>query len=206
MVKPFEFSGTKGKVVILDNRDSFVFNIAHRLSELGVMGEVVRSDAIAVQSLVEAAPRALIISPGPKGPRDAGISIEAIQALTATPILGICLGHQCIVEAFGGKVVESGVPMHGRQSPIVHQGGGLFREIPNHAPFGRYHSLIAQKPLPDCLEEIAWTGDENRFVMALKHRELPTFGVQFHPESVLSSFGLQLLKNFIEIVEQASSS
>lgn len=202
MVKQFEFTGARGKVVILDNRDSFVFNIAHRLSELGVMSEVVRSDAIDIQKLVEAAPRALIISPGPRGPKEAGISIASIQALIGTPILGICLGHQCIVEAFGGRVVESGAPMHGRQSPIVHNEHGVFKAIPNRALFGRYHSLIAQKPLPDCLAETAWTGDENHFVMALEHRELPVYGVQFHPESVLSPFGLQLLKNFIEIVDK----
>jgi len=191
----FEFTGHPRRIVILDNRDSFVFNIAHRLFEVGFESEVVRSDHISVSELLAAMPRALIVSPGPGGPAEAGISVEAIQAMSmTTPILGICLGHQAIALAFGGRVSVSGKPCHGKASEIEHSGSRLFKGLPNPVSFGRYHSLIVEDPLPEDFEVTARSLDG--LVMAMQHRSLPVFGVQFHPESILSEYGKPLLENF----------
>lgn len=196
MKTSFEFTGEAHKIVILDNRDSFVFNIAHRLYEVGFESEVVRSDQISVQELLNASPRALIVSPGPGGPAEAGISVEAIKAAyQKTPLLGICLGHQALALAFGGAVSVSGKPCHGKASKMRHTESGLFRGIPSPVAFGRYHSLIVEEPLPEQFDVIASNMDDN-LVMAIQHRSLPVFGVQFHPESILSDYGKQLLENF----------
>lgn len=201
----FQFTGEFGKVIILDNRDSFVFNIAHRLWEVGVASEVVRSDHAKFEDLRDAKPRALIISPGPGHPRDAGISERAIEAFSGTiPILGICLGHQAIGEVFGGVVAAGHRPRHGMSSSIAHHEVGLFEGIPNGAAFGRYHSLVVERPLPPCLREIATEILDDGapgFVMAMEHCEHPTYGVQFHPESILSPHGTTMFANFCRMFD-----
>lgn len=194
-----------GELVILDNRDSFVYNLAHRFEELGVdeLGlriVVTRSDEIDLDTLLSWQPRALVLSPGPGHPADAGISVAAVRALSGVvPILGVCLGHQAIAHAFGGLVEPSGRPRHGMASPVEHQGQGIFRDLPSPVSVARYHSLVAREPLPDVLEAQAWT---DGFIMAIAHREHPTFGVQFHPESILSEAGYGILKNFLSSLRE----
>lgn len=187
---------TKGKVVILDNRDSFVFNLAHRLFEVGCTPAVVRSDAIDLETLKRWEPAALIVSPGPGHPDEAGISVPAIRHFAASiPILGVCLGHQAIALAFGGRVDQGGRPAHGVATRVDCANHALFDGLPNGFSAGRYHSLVATE-LPDELIACAWSDD---FIMALRHRRWPIFGVQFHPESVLTPGGTRLLANFLEI-------
>ncbi|MGM0558550.1 MAG: anthranilate synthase component II [Myxococcota bacterium] len=187
--------GTPGSVLLLDNRDSFVFNLAHRLYEVGAYCAVVRSDELTIDEVCSLEPSHIVISPGPGHPRDAGISVDVIRAFAdSTPILGICLGHQAIIEAFGGQVVEDGAPVHGRATRIEHDGQGVFAGIESPLDVGRYHSLAAREPLPDCLEETA-RGDG--IVMGVRHRALPVVGLQFHPESVLTPAGYQMLENFL---------
>ena len=184
------------KVLVIDNYDSFTYNLVQYLGELGAEVEVVRNDAATVAELLARRPDRLVISPGPGTPADAGISIEASRAFpeAGIPTLGVCLGHQAMVEAFGGRTIR-GEPIHGKDAEIAHDGAGMFAGVPNPFPAGRYHSLVADPDLPATLERTASYGD---VVMAVRHRELPAEGVQFHPESVLTPRGKELLRNFLE--------
>ena len=185
----------KTRVAVIDNYDSFTYNLVQYLAELGARPEVFRNDAVSVGDL--AAYEALVISPGPGVPADAGVSVEAIRTFSGRmPILGVCLGHQALGEAFGGRVVRH-TPVHGKTSRISHDGGPPFEGLPDPLEATRYHSLVVDgASLPEQLEASAWSGD--RQVMGLRHREHPTYGVQFHPESVLTADGRRLLKNFLE--------
>jgi para-aminobenzoate synthetase component 2 len=185
------------KVTVIDNYDSFTYNLVQYLGELGAEVAVVRNDAITVKELKASRPRAIIISPGPCTPRQAGISVEVIRELAGkTPILGVCLGHQCVGEAFGGKVVRASRLMHGKTSPIIHDGRTIYRGLPNPFEATRYHSLIVEEAsLPDCLEVSAWTAEGE--VMGLRHRDYLVEGTQFHPESILTPHGKVLLANFL---------
>ena len=184
------------RVLMIDNYDSFTYNLVQYLGELGAEVEVVRNDKASVAELLGREPERLVISPGPCTPADAGISIEASRAFAeaGVPTLGVCLGHQSVVEAFGGSTIR-GEPVHGKDAEIEHDGSGLFAGLPNPLRAGRYHSLIVDPQLPSELERTARYGD---VVMAVRHRALPAFGVQFHPESVLTPDGKQLLANFLE--------
>jgi anthranilate synthase component 2 len=186
-------------LLMIDNYDSFTYNIVQYLQELGSEVEVYRNDKITVAEIQNKAPRQLVVSPGPCSPREAGISVEAIQRLAGTiPILGVCLGHQSIGHAFGGKVVRAASLMHGKTSPIHHDNRGVFAGLSNPFEATRYHSLIVERAsLPDCLRVTAWTAEQE--IMGLEHRELPVWGVQFHPESILTLEGKRLLKNFLEM-------
>lgn len=184
-------------VLILDNRDSFPFNLAHRFNECGATCSVVRSEHTHLQAIREANPASIVISPGPGHPRDAQLSLEVVRELSGEiPILGVCLGHQVIAEALGGTVTANGQPRHGKTSPIHHDERGLFQDMPNPSLFARYHSLSVAA-MPDILRMTAWTDE---IVMAFQHRDHLTFGVQFHPESVLSPQGFLLLRNFLRLV------
>ena len=185
-------------VLVIDNYDSFVYNLARYVRELGYEAVVRRNDAITVEEARALAPSHVILSPGPCTPREAGVSNALIEALgPSTPILGVCLGHQCIGAVYGGCVVRSRRPMHGKTSAVRHDGRGIFEGIPNPFRAARYHSLIVDPAsVPACLEVAAWT-DEGE-AMALRHREHPVVGVQFHPESVLTEHGYDLLRNFLE--------
>ncbi|MBH5371511.1 anthranilate synthase component II [Bradyrhizobium glycinis] len=189
-------------IVIIDNYDSFVFNIARYFRRLGQATEVVRNDVISVTDLVALKPRAVVISPGPCTPLEAGISTAVVRELSGrVPLLGICLGHQCIGSAFGGGVARARRPMHGRPSYITHEGRGLFEELPSPLRVGRYHSLVVElnEPYAPLLTAIARS--EEGEIMALAHRYEPTFGVQFHPESILTEQGQVLLMNFLRLTE-----
>ncbi|MBA2665293.1 MAG: aminodeoxychorismate/anthranilate synthase component II [Bradymonadaceae bacterium] len=187
-----------GEVVLLDNRDSFVYNLAHRFFELGQRVVVVRSDSVSLEELIAWQPRALVVSPGPGHPDEAGVSVESIRHFCGqVPILGVCLGHQAIATAFGGVVEASGRPRHGKSSMVEHDGLGLFAGLANPVEVGRYHSLVVREPVVACLEI---TARADGFVMGLAHREHPTFGVQFHPESVLTPAGYGLLQNFLKVL------
>jgi anthranilate synthase/aminodeoxychorismate synthase-like glutamine amidotransferase len=185
-------------VLLIDNYDSFTYNLYQYLGELGVDAAVVRNDQITVEEALARRPSAIVISPGPGTPDQAGITLDLIKAAAGrTAVLGVCLGHQALGQAFGGKVVRAPRLMHGKVSEVRHDGRTIFAGLP--APFAatRYHSLVvAREGMPDCLEVSAWTDDGT--VMGLRHRELPLEGVQFHPESILTSAGRQLLKNFLE--------
>jgi anthranilate synthase/aminodeoxychorismate synthase-like glutamine amidotransferase len=182
-------------VLVLDNYDSFTYNLVQYLGELGARPEVVRNDKATVAELLERRPKRLVISPGPCTPADAGISIEASRAFpeAGIPTLGVCLGHQAMVEAFGGRTIR-GEPVHGKDAEIAHDGRGIFEGLDSPLRAGRYHSLIADPELPPDLERTASLGD---VVMAVRHRSLPAEGVQFHPESVLTPEGKQMLGNFL---------
>ena len=192
-------------LILIDNYDSFTYNLVHFLGELGAEVTVKRNDAITVDALLEAAPRAVVISPGPCDPDRAGICLELVRrAAGKIPLLGVCLGHQAIGQAFGGKVVRAPYVMHGKLSPVRHGGEGVFRGLPNPFQATRYHSLTVERDsLPDCLEITAETDDG--VILGLSHRELPIHGVQFHPESIASEQGHALLKNFLEIAKAAGS-
>ena len=192
-------------LILIDNYDSFTYNLVHFLGELGAEVTVKRNDAITVDALLESAPQAVVISPGPCDPDRAGICLELVtRAAGRIPLLGVCLGHQAIGQAFGGKVVRAPYVMHGKLSPVRHTGEGLFRGLPNPFQATRYHSLtVERESLPDCLEITAETDDG--VILGLSHRELPIHGVQFHPESIASEQGHALLKNFLEIAEAAGS-
>lgn len=185
-------------LLIIDNYDSFTYNLVQRLGELGAEMTVVRNDKITVAEVKEMKPDAIIISPGPCTPKEAGISVEAIRELhRGLPILGVCLGHQAIGEAFGGKVVRAPRVVHGKTSNVYHKGQSILRGIESPLVGTRYHSLIIERQsLPDCLEVTAWTEDE--LIMGVRHKEFPTIGVQFHPESIATESGKKILKNFLE--------
>ena len=184
-----------GSVLVIDNYDSFTYNLVQFLGELGAEVGVVRNDRATVDELRGLRPDRLVVSPGPCTPKEAGISVDAIRAFAehGTPVLGVCLGHQSLVEAFGGKVVR-GDPIHGKDAEVEHDGKAVYEGLSNPLVAGRYHSLIADPDLPDDLELTSSYGD---VVMGVRHRELPAEGVQFHPESVLTPQGKQLLANFL---------
>lgn len=183
-------------VLLIDNYDSFTYNLAQYLGELGADLEVRRNDEITVEDAVALQPTHLVISPGPGRPEDGGISLALIEALHGrVPILGVCLGHQCLGQLFGGFVTRAQRLMHGKTSQVYHTGERLFSEIPSPFEATRYHSLIVQEPLPECLTVTAFTAEGE--VMGLRHRDGPTFGVQFHPESILTQHGKKLLQNFL---------
>ena len=186
-------------LVMIDNYDSFTFNIVQYFGQLGETVHVHRNDKISLAEIESLRPERLVISPGPCSPEEAGISVSAIKYFAGKiPILGVCLGHQSIGHAFGGTVLRSASLMHGKTSPIHHNGQDLFAGLPNPFLATRYHSLIVDRPtLPDCLETTAWV--ENGEIMGLRHKELPLWGVQFHPESILTENGMDLLANFLRI-------
>ena len=184
-------------VVIVDNYDSFTYNLFQYLAELGAKVDVFRHDQITVEGIRDLAPTHLVISPGPKTPDEAGISLDAIRELAGeVPILGVCLGHQAIGQAFGGRVVRGAEPVHGKTSEIAHDGRTVFAGLPDPMTATRYHSLVVEREsLPDVLEVSAWCDGD--VIMGLRHRDLPVEGVQFHPESILSAEGRGLLGNFL---------
>ena len=186
-------------ILLLDNYDSFTYNLAQYLGELGCQVEVHRNDRISVEQIAQRKPERIVISPGPCTPQEAGISVEMIQRLAGKiPILGVCLGHQAIGAAFGGKIIRAPKLFHGKTSQIRHDGSGVFRGLPNPFTATRYHSLIVErKSLPAELQVTAETDDD--IIMGLQHRQYPLMGVQFHPESVLTDSGKQLLKNFLSL-------
>jgi anthranilate synthase component 2 len=186
-------------VCVIDNYDSFTYNLVQYLGELGAEVQVVRNDAASVGEVAAIHPDHIVISPGPGRPEDAGITMAVVRDLgERTPILGVCLGHQAIGAAFGGRVVRAGVPMHGKTSLIEHNGRGVFNGISDSFAASRYHSLVvSEEGLPDDLEVTARTRDD-RIIMGLRHRRRPIHGVQFHPESILTGEGHKLLRNFLD--------
>jgi anthranilate synthase/aminodeoxychorismate synthase-like glutamine amidotransferase len=186
-------------ILVLDNYDSFTYNLVQYFGELGADLHVVRNDQITVAGIETLAPDRIIVSPGPCTPSEAGISSEVIKTFgPRLPILGVCLGHQCIGEVYGGQVVRADRLMHGKTSPILHAGKGVFKDLPSPFEATRYHSLIVKRDtLPDVLEITAETAEGE--IMGLQHKTLPVHGVQFHPESILTTEGKRLLKNFLEL-------
>ncbi|MGE0813912.1 MAG: aminodeoxychorismate/anthranilate synthase component II [Vicinamibacterales bacterium] len=186
-------------VLVIDNYDSFTFNLVQYLGELGAELTVRRNDAVTVEEIRALAPSHIVISPGPGHPREAGISVDVVRQLAdRVPILGVCLGHQAIGEAFGGQVGAAPAPKHGKTSLVRHDGRGLFRGLTGPIEAARYHSLVvARDPWPEALEACAHADDDG-VVMALRHKQLPLHGVQFHPESILTGDGRRLLRNFLE--------
>ncbi|TXH81555.1 MAG: aminodeoxychorismate/anthranilate synthase component II [Pseudoxanthomonas sp.] len=190
-------------LLMIDNYDSFTYNLVQYLQSLGAEVKVVRNDAMTVDEIAKLAPERIVISPGPCTPNEAGVSLEIIERLGAsTPILGVCLGHQSIGQAYGGHVIRAGRIMHGKTSRIRHEGKGVFAGLPDAYEATRYHSLVVERSsLPEALEVTAWTENEDgsfEEIMGLRHREYPVEGVQFHPESILTEHGHALLKNFLE--------
>ena len=185
-------------LLMIDNYDSFTYNLVQYLAEIGQEVEVVRNDKISIEEINKLNPRYIVISPGPCTPNEAGISLELIEAFKGKiPILGVCLGHQSIGQAFGGKIVHAQTIMHGKTSKRSHNNKGVFRGIKNPFIATRYHSLVIEKQtLPNCFDITAWTDDNE--IMGIKHKELAIEGVQFHPESILSEHGHDLLKNFLD--------
>jgi anthranilate synthase component 2 len=185
-------------IVLIDNYDSFTWNLYHFLGDLGAETVVHRNDKISVGQVISAKPRAIVISPGPATPNEAGICLELIEKASATiPILGVCLGHQAIGQAFGGRVIRAPQLMHGKLSPVHHGGTGVFKDVPQDFEATRYHSLIVERQsLPDCLEI---TAETDGIIMGLRHKSKNVHGVQFHPESIASQHGHKLLKNFLEL-------
>jgi len=185
-------------ILVIDNYDSFTFNLVQYFGELGKIPEVRRNDKISLADIGARAPSHIVISPGPCTPHEAGVSVDVIRRFSGhIPILGVCLGHQSIAAAFGGHVIRAPRLMHGKTSPIIHDHNLLFTDIPSPFTATRYHSLIVEEPLPDCLLRTAWT--EEGELMGLQHVTHPTFGVQFHPESILTEHGHSLLKNFLTV-------
>ncbi len=186
-------------LLLIDNYDSFTYNLVHYFGELGAPVVVRRNDALDVQEAIALNPAAIVLSPGPCDPDQAGICLALTMAAaeTKTPLLGVCLGHQTIGQAFGGKVVRCHEIVHGKMGTMLHAGQGMFRDLPSPFLATRYHSLIVDRAsLPDCLEVTAWLEDGT--IMGLRHRDLPIEGVQFHPESIASEHGHQMLRNFLE--------
>ncbi|PCJ18169.1 MAG: anthranilate/aminodeoxychorismate synthase component II [Candidatus Cloacimonadota bacterium] len=186
-------------ILIIDNYDSFTYNLVQYLGELGAEMKIIRNDELTVKQIIEMKPEKIVISPGPKTPKDAGISIELIKKMSATiPILGICLGHQSIGVAFGGEVVSANEIVHGKVYPINHNSKGLFKGLKSPFLVTRYHSLIIKKEtIPDCLEVTAQL--DCGMIMAVRHKTLDIYGLQFHPESIASQNGKEMLKNFLDI-------
>jgi anthranilate synthase/aminodeoxychorismate synthase-like glutamine amidotransferase len=184
-------------ILLIDNYDSFTYNLYQYLCELGAEVQVERNDQITVDEIEKLKPERIVVSPGPCTPKEAGISVEAILRFgPRMPVLGVCLGHQCIGEAFGGTVGGAGEIVHGKTSPINHNGAGVLNGLPEPFEAIRYHSLVVHKEgLPDSLEVTAWT--DNGLIMGLRHKEYPIEGVQFHPESIMTGAGKDLLKNFL---------
>jgi anthranilate synthase component 2 len=189
-------------LLLLDNYDSFTYNLYHYLGELGQQAEVWRNDAVTVDQVLEMRPDAIVISPGPCDPDQAGISLELVRAAAGVcPILGVCLGHQAVAQAFGGRIVRAEMVMHGKLSAVEHDGQGILEGLPSPFAATRYHSLVvAPDSLPACLNVTARTADG--VIMAIEHEELPIFGVQFHPESIETEHGHQLLRNFLARVPE----
>ena len=189
-------------LLMIDNYDSFTFNIVQYLGELGADVRVYRNDEIDLQQIEALAPQYLVISPGPCTPKEAGISVDAIRHFAGRlPILGVCLGHQSIGQAFGGRIVHAREVMHGKTSPVYHTDSGVFSGLDNPFRATRYHSLVIERTtLPDCLEVTAWTERDGEMdeIMGVRHREYAIQGVQFHPESILTEHGHRLLKNFLD--------
>jgi anthranilate synthase/aminodeoxychorismate synthase-like glutamine amidotransferase len=186
-------------ILLIDNYDSFTYNLFQYISELGQEVEVRRNDAITLNEIEKLAPERIVISPGPGAPKDAGISTEVIRHFGGRlPLLGVCLGHQCLGEAYGGRVNHAGEIRHGKTSAVRHDGRGIFKGLQNPFEAVRYHSLAVMKEgLPDCLEVSAWT--DNGIIMGLRHKEYVVEGVQFHPESIATVVGKDLLRNFLEM-------
>jgi anthranilate synthase/aminodeoxychorismate synthase-like glutamine amidotransferase len=183
-------------ILLVDNYDSFTYNLYQYLGELGAAIRVVRNDAVSVREALASSFEGIVISPGPGLPKDAGISLDLVRAVRDVPVLGVCLGHQAIGQAFGGEVARA-APMHGKTSIVHHDGQGVFSGLPNPFVATRYHSLVVKRDtLPSCLQLSAWT--EDGVVMGLRHRNLPIDGVQFHPESFLTTVGKDLLRNFLQ--------
>ncbi len=192
-------------ILLIDNYDSFTFNLVHFLGDLGARCEVVRNDALTVDEALARAPDAIVISPGPCTPSEAGICCDLISAAAGrVPVLGVCLGHQAIGQVFGGDVIRAAVPMHGKVSAVRHGGTDVFEGLPTPFQATRYHSLIVDaETLPDTLVPTAWT--EDSAIMGLRHAVLPVFGVQFHPESIASEHGHAILRNFLAIARGANA-
>ena len=186
-------------LLLIDNYDSFTYNLVHYLGELGAVCEVHRNDRITVDAVMQAKPQAIVLSPGPCTPNEAGICLELIKRAGSTiPLLGVCLGHQSLGQVYGGKVIRAGLPMHGKISTVKHGGKGLFAGLPSKFEVTRYHSLIVERSsLPDTLEVTAETADG--IIMGLQHKTHPVHGVQFHPESIASEHGHDLLANFLKL-------
>ena len=192
-------------ILLIDNYDSFTFNLVQFLGDLGARCEVWRNDAVSVARVLAQEPEAIVLSPGPCTPNEAGICLDLIRAAAGSvPILGVCLGHQAIGQAFGGEVVRAPVPMHGKVSQVAHDDTDIFAGIPTPFAATRYHSLVVRKEtLPESLEETART--EDGLIMGLRHRALPVFGVQFHPESIVTEHGHKLLGNFLAIARGSNA-
>jgi len=192
-------------ILLIDNYDSFTFNLVHFLGDVGARCDVRRNDALSVEEALALAPEAIVLSPGPCTPNEAGICLDLIAAAAGRiPILGVCLGHQAIGQAFGGEVIRAPLPMHGKISPVLHDGSDIFSAVPSPFEATRYHSLVVRRDtLPPVLVETARTADG--LIMALRHRTLPVFGVQFHPESIASQHGHRILGNFLAIARGSNA-
>ena len=188
-------------LLVIDNYDSFTYNLVQYFGELGAEIEIRRNDKVTVDEIKDMSPEKICISPGPCTPNEAGISCEVIREFgPSIPLLGVCLGHQSIGQVYGGEVVRAERLMHGKTSPILHTGKGVFADIPSPFEATRYHSLIIRRDsFPDCFEITAEAETEEREIMGLKHKEYPIHGVQFHPESILTGEGMKLMKNFLEM-------
>jgi anthranilate synthase component 2 len=192
-------------ITVIDNYDSFTYNLVQYLGQLGAEPRVHRNDEVTIEELAAANPTAVVISPGPKTPLEAGISNDVIRYFAGkVPVLGVCLGHQCLAHVHGGKIARADRILHGKTSQIIHQGRGIFAGMENPFPGTRYHSLVVERDsLPEELEVVAWTAEGE--VMGLKHRSHDTWGVQFHPESILTEHGLRLIQNFLSLPSAATS-
>jgi anthranilate synthase/aminodeoxychorismate synthase-like glutamine amidotransferase len=195
----------RAMILLIDNYDSFTFNLVHFLGDLGASCEVVRNDRITVEAALDRRPEAIVLSPGPCTPSEAGVCLDLITAAAGRiPLLGVCLGHQAVGQAFGGRVVRAPAPMHGKVSRIFHAASDILEGLPSPFSAIRYHSLIVDRgTLPDVLIPTAWT--EDGLLMGMRHRSLPIFGVQFHPESIASQHGHELLANFLAIARGANT-